>query len=129
MSRGAAVNAQGTIEQRMGRAVTIDPVTGCHLWLRAKNTRGYGVIYFEGKVCLAHRVAFYLANARWPDAGMVTDHICENKGCVNAKHLRELTNSANILRAYRHLDPALESKRAENRIAKAKSRIKQRGGG
>lgn len=31
---------------------------GCHEWGRARNSRGYGVIWFDGKLQLAHRLAF-----------------------------------------------------------------------
>lgn len=72
---------------------------GCHLWQRAANSRGYGAIWFEGKVQLAHRVAWHLAHGRWPADGLVLDHVCETKLCVNAAHLREVTNRFNVLRS------------------------------
>lgn len=101
---------------------------GCHVWQRSRNNRGYGVIYFDGRLHLAHRAAFYEKHGRWPEQGLVTDHVCENKACVNADHLQELTNSENILRAYRHLDAAGEPRRVRNRIAKKKYLSKIRGG-
>jgi hypothetical protein len=101
---------------------------GCHVWQRSRNTRGYGVIYFDGKVRLAHRAAFYARHGRWPLDGLVVDHICENKACVNADHLRELTNSENIRRAWRHLDPDTEPLRIRQRAANARYRLKQKGG-
>lgn len=126
--RRIPADPQGSIRERMAAAVILDPVTGCLVWQRALQKRGYGVIYFEGKLRLAHRMAFYLAHGRWPAEGLVTDHVCENKACVNPEHLRELTNSQNLLRAHRHLDPAREPLRIRQRIANAKYRRKQRGG-
>jgi len=91
-------NPRGTIAQRMVRGSTRDP-NGCVIWRRAKNSRGYGCIYFEGKVRLAHRVAWYLEYEKWPDPSLVVDHICEVKACVNVAHLRLLTSAENIARS------------------------------
>lgn len=95
---------------------------GCHIWQKAKNNRGYGVIWHDGKLRLAHRVAFFLDRGRWPLDGLVVDHICAVKACVNPQHLRELTNSANLRRAIPRGTPEVEAKRARWRIADAKRR-------
>lgn len=85
---------------RFHAAVQVHP-SGCHLWTRALNSRGYGVFYFDGKNHLAHRVSWVLTHGRWPAAHLKVDHICEVKACVNPHHLRELTNGANIMRTPR----------------------------
>lgn len=103
--------------------------TGCWLWNRAKNGKGYGVVHWEGKLQLAHRVAFCLAHGRWPRPGLVTDHICNEPACVNPGHLRELTNSENIARAHPRGDERTEHRRMINRAAKARYRAKLRKGG
>jgi len=71
---------------------------GCHVWQRARNSRGYGVIWFDGRLHLAHRAAWLDTHGREPTQGLVIDHICENKACVNPDHLRELTNQQNLQR-------------------------------
>lgn len=115
-------------QSRLQAGAVVTP-EGCLEWQRSRNSRGYGVIYFDGKLHLAHRAAFLARHGRWPEEGMVVDHACENKGCVNPEHLREMSNSENILRAYRHLDPAGEALRARNREACARYRAKQKRGG
>lgn len=87
----------------------VETPTGCHEWQKARNNRGYGVIYFEGKLHLAHRASWFATHGTWPTPGMVIDHICENKGCVNVAHLRELTNAENI----RRTNPTYGTKNAE----------------
>lgn len=86
---------------------------GCWIWQRSLNSKGYGVIWL----------------GRWPKPGLVVDHICNNKACVNPGHLRELTNAANIQRAHPDsLDPKVQRRREQNRLAKARQRAKSRGG-
>lgn len=101
---------------------TIDERTGCHVWCRACQSRGYGVVWFDGKLHLAHRVAWFRKHGAWPTEGLVLDHICENKPCVNADHLRELPNHLNLRRAYRRGDVETEARRARWRKATAKRR-------
>lgn len=101
--------------------------TGCHLWNKALNSRGYGVLWFDGKLHLAHRLAWLIEHGDWPRRDLVLDHICEVKDCVNAAHLRESTNGANIMRAYPRGDAATERRRAGNRAAKARMRAKRGG--
>jgi HNH endonuclease len=83
---------------RFHAAIQVDP-TGCHLWTRSRNSRGYGVFYLDGKLRLAHRVAWLMAHGRWPSEDLKVDHICEVKACVNPDHLRELTNRENVCRS------------------------------
>jgi hypothetical protein len=77
----------------------LETATGCHEWQASRNSRGYGVIWFDGKLHLAHRAAWLAFHGGWPSPGLVVDHVCENKGCVNATHLRELTSADNIRRS------------------------------
>ena len=100
----------------------IDPDSGCFVWNRARQNRGYGVVWFDGKVRLAHRVAWYLAHGSWPDPTKVTDHACNNKACVNPTHLRELENFENLRRAYPRGDAAAEKRRLGWRTSNAKRR-------
>lgn len=96
--------------------------TGCHIWQNAKNSRGYGVVWFDGKVRLAHRVAFYLTRGRWPADGLVVDHLCDTKDCVNPDHLQETTNWRNLRRAVPVGTPEQETKREGWRRANARRR-------
>lgn len=115
---------QGQVERHpsLPRFQYIVDAHGCHLWQRAKNNRGYGVIYFDGKLRLAHRVAWFLHFGDWPDPRLVTDHICQVKACVNVAHLRELPNHLNLRRAYARGDAQTEHRRAQWRSANAKRR-------
>jgi hypothetical protein len=59
---------------------------------------GYGQ-FFETKTepHLAHRWAYQFLRAEIPE-GLVLDHLCRNKLCVNPWHLEPVTQRVNIMR-------------------------------
>lgn len=69
----------------------------CLLWGGKRDTHGYGVISIDDKIRRAHRVAYELAKGPIPD-GLVIDHQCFNRHCVNPDHLNAVTNQQNTLR-------------------------------
>ena len=102
--------------------LSIEHETGCRIWVGSTNNRGYGLMYMDGRPRLAHRVAFYLANGRWPAEGLVVDHKCGVKACVNPLHLQEMSNWENLRRPYDRSDPTRETRRAMWRSANARRR-------
>ena len=58
----------------------------CWLWTGAVMGQGYGHITNEGQQLRAHRVAWELTFGTIPE-GMCILHHCDNKLCVNPKHL------------------------------------------
>lgn len=67
----------------------------CWEWQASKYTKaGYGQFSHNGKSVLAHRFAYENVVHEIP-AGIMLDHICSNRICVNPEHLREVTNKQN----------------------------------
>lgn len=66
----------------------------CWPWMRCCQSKGYGQIYIGDTAHRAHRVAFYLANGKWPK---VACHTCDNPICCNPKHIIDGTYQFNML--------------------------------
>jgi hypothetical protein len=73
-----------------------EPNSGCWLWTGATgNPGGYGNVGFQGSTRGAHRVVYELLVGPVPD-GLVLDHLCRNRPCVNPDHLRPVTQLENV---------------------------------
>lgn len=81
------------IEQRMAEKA-IARHNGCIEWIGGTNRKGYGIVLHDGSSRLAHRVAYELARGEI-GRGMVIDHTCWNRSCVNPDHMRVVTQAEN----------------------------------
>jgi hypothetical protein len=88
---------------RIARLIEVDPITGCHLWTGRLNNCGYGVMTFtqagyRTATLSAHKVSYELTNGRVPD-GLVIDHLCRVRHCVNPDHMEAVTSRENVMRS------------------------------
>lgn len=68
----------------------------CWEWT-AGRSRGYGVFSTEGRMVRAHKYLYEALMGPVP-AGLVLDHLCRNRACVNPDHIQAVTSRTNTLR-------------------------------
>lgn len=86
-------------ESRFLADVYPEALTGCWLWGGRLTSDGYGRFFVAKKLRGAHRVAYQLYVGPIPD-GLVIDHKCRNRCCVNPDHLEPVTNEENMRRGH-----------------------------
>lgn len=72
---------------------------GCWYWTGYK-CKGYGRISIQNREMYAHQLSYrlFVNSKAMFSVTRHTDHVCNNKSCVNPKHLRLVSAKQNILR-------------------------------
>ena len=79
----------------------VEKTETCWIWTGAKDTKGYGAFRdSDGRTVRAHRFS-----AGEPPRGLVWDHLCRVRNCVNPDHLEAVTQGENVRRGMRHQLP------------------------
>lgn len=77
--------------------IRVNLQTECWEWTATLNSEGYGMYFIENNVVRsAHRISYDIFKGL-ECMGLVIDHICRNRKCVNPDHLREVSNAINNL--------------------------------
>lgn len=79
--------------ERFERKYEVDTTTGCWRWTAYIDPFGYGRFSAAGEI-RAHRWSYKHFVGPIPD-GLVIDHICRVRCCVNPAHLRAVTSGEN----------------------------------
>lgn len=94
-----AAAEQALADERPTRVVPLDSTQPCRQWPGWISPQGYGEFHAPalGHNARAHRVVYEAVCGPIPD-GLVIDHICRNRGCVNPAHMEVVTVAENTLR-------------------------------
>ena len=69
--------------------------TPCMEWSAFINPSGYGKFWFNGKNEQSHRLSYEDKYGKIQE-GLVINHLCRNRSCVNPNHLEDVTQQENI---------------------------------
>lgn len=86
-----------TLDDFWAQVDKVSDPAGCWLWTGCLTTMGYGTIRVAGVRHRAHRLSYRLVAGPIPK-GLVLDHLCRVRHCVNPAHLEPVTDRENILR-------------------------------
>lgn len=78
---------------------------GCWIWTAAHHSGGYGQISDGEKIAYAHRLAYEFTKGKI-DEGLVIDHTCRVRDCVNPEHLQVTTHKVNMENVVNNLGSA-----------------------
>ena len=73
----------------------VNKTENCWEWVGAKSVDGYGRMTIDDKGINAHRIAYEWLVGEIPK-GLVIDHLCRVRCCVNPAHMRITTHLENI---------------------------------
>lgn len=76
------------------------PFSGCWIWMGGLDDGGYGQFTPKRGVTIkAHRFSLQIFKGPIPK-GLVTDHLCRVRCCVNPDHLEAVTQKINVIRGF-----------------------------
>ena len=88
-------------EQRLEKYIEPEPMSGCWLWVGARDQRGYGMVSrrlnAHTKCQRAHRYIYKLLIGAIADH-LTLDHLCRVHACVNPAHCEPVLHRINVLR-------------------------------
>lgn len=84
-----------TIAERFFAKVEV--TESCWLWTGWTSVHGYGLMNINHRQERAHRVALEIVGRPCPE-GLVVDHLCRVRNCVNPDHLEPVTAVENTMR-------------------------------
>lgn len=85
-----------TFDERIDSQYSVDE-NGCWIWRNKPSGHGYSETTNNGKRIKLHRYMYERYKGEIP-VGLVIDHLCRVRHCINPDHLEAVTNRENVLR-------------------------------
>lgn len=86
-----------SIPPRILDKIAFEPNTGCWLWIGALTSEGYANAHIESRTVKVHRYLYERLVGKIPP-GLVPDHLCRVRSCVNPRDLEPVTRAENARR-------------------------------
>lgn len=90
-------DAFDALPDRFWDKVQFEPNSGCWLWTGSLVNNGYSQFRYDDKTILAHRLSYEKYIGPIPK-GLVIDHLCRVRCCVNPSHMEAVTQRTNVKR-------------------------------
>lgn len=87
------------LRERLDNYKILNEETGCHEWSKGTDRHGYGLIKYNDKMRLVHRLAYEEYTGISPE-GYSVMHSCDNPKCYNPAHLSLGSHSDNMRDCY-----------------------------
>lgn len=87
-----------SLEDRLMARVIMIPESTCWHWTGCIDRDGYAKMSTKNRPTMVYRISYELFVGPIPE-GMVIDHICRQRDCVNPKHLEVVTSRENTMRS------------------------------
>ena len=123
MARFAPIDMRERIESKF----VPEPNSGCFLWHGALNAQGYALLAITvrpGHHVLRRVQRLYYEMEKGPiPAGLVLDHLCRVRCCVNPDHLEPITRGENAARGVPYRPDGWHRAVEEGRWGKRETRV------
>ena len=121
---------RATIKERLIAHSKLDTRTGCLIWLGSRNERGYGRVWFEGRMQRVNRVSLRILKCVRLGKRLAL-HDCDNPRCFHPDHLHAGSSRQNAIESVerkRHVNARKTRCKRGHRFTRANTRIRAAAG-